>query len=191
MPKRKSTEEIDTPSKEISLKDITGIDSDLNIISKVDKESQTETIGLNKDNFYIDETIQCLLLDKLADSLKSNKIISKNSEGDQTDGSIDTVKELAEKLFEEIKGNIENTSRENRNKKTKFIKVLIRIFSLLLKANLTSAKKINKVIKQSVKLFLSIWRGQESDKLPGLETDQEAPEQETNKSQDQKTNNLK
>ena len=132
-----------------------------------------------------------MLLDKLADSLESNKIVSENSEGDQTDGSIDTVKELAEKLFDEIKGNIENTSRENRNKKTKFIKALIRIFSILLNANLTSAKKISKVIKQSVKLVLSIWRGQESDKLPGLETYQESPEQETNNSQDQKTNNLK
>ena len=54
----------------------------------------------------------------------------------------------------------------------------------MLNANLTSAKKITKVIKQSIKLVLSIWQGQGLDKLPTGQ-DQEAPEQETSKSQDQ------
>ena len=135
--------------------------------------------------------IQCLLLDKLADSLESDKTISENSEGDQIDGFLEAVKELAEKLFNEIKENI-NTSGENQNKKTKFIKALIRIFSILLNANLTSAKKISKVMKQSIKLVLNIWQGQKLDKHHGLETTtgQDALEQETSKSPDQETNNL-
>ena len=37
---------------------------------------------------------------------------------------------------------------------------LIRIFLILLNANLTSAKKITKIIKQSTKLAINLWPGQ-------------------------------
>ena len=94
-----------------------------------------------------------------------------------------------------------NTPTENQSKKTKFIKALIRIFSILLNANLNSAKKISKVIKQSVKLVLSIWQGRGLDKLPTAQAleparaaaveDQEVPEQGISKSQDQEINDLK
>ena len=72
---------------------------------------------------------------------------------------------------------------------------------ILLNGNLNSAKKISKVIKQSVKFVLSIWQGQGLDKLPTAQEqelrkvaaveDQEVPEQEISKSQDQETNDLK
>ena len=64
--------------------------------------------------------------------------------------------------------------------------------------NLNSAKKISKVIKQSLKLVLSIWQGQGLDKLPTPQAqepervaaaeDQEVPDQETSKSQEQEKN---
>ena len=72
---------------------------------------------------------------------------------------------------------------------------------ILLNGNLNSAKKISKVIKQSIKFVLSIWQGQGLDKLPTAQEqelrkvaaveDQEVPEQEISKSQDQETNDLK
>ena len=134
------------------------------------------------------------LLDQIADDLELNEDIKENYEGDQIDGFIETVREIVEKLINEIKESLGNTLAENQNKKTKFIKALIRIFSILLNANLNSAKKITKVIKQSVKLVLSIWQGEGLDKLPTVEeaaADQEAPEQETSKSQDLETNESK
>ena len=134
------------------------------------------------------------LLDQIADDLELNEDIKENYEGDQIDGFIETVREIVERLINEIKESLGNTLAENQNKKTKFIKALIRIFSILLNANLNSAKKISKVIKQSVKLVLSIWQGQGLDKLPTVEeaaADQEAPEQETSKSQDLETNESK
>ena len=134
------------------------------------------------------------LLDQIADDLELNEDIKENYEGDQIDGFIETVREIVEKLINEIKESLGNTLAENQNKKTKFIKALVRIFSILLNANLNSAKKISKVIKQSVKLVLSIWQGQGLDKLPTVEeaaADQEAPEQETSKSQDLETNESK
>ena len=67
---------------------------------------------------------------------------------------------LVEKLFEQIKDSIKNDAATSDNKKQKFIKALIRIFSILLNANLSSAKKITKIIKQSTKLVINLWPGQ-------------------------------
>ena len=149
MPKRKSNEEINNPSKEITLESITGIDGSLESIEKYEKACQTSFVDETPEYFF--------LLESIADDLETNEDILENYDGDETDGFIQTVKELAEKLFNEIKEGFADTPVENQSKKTKFIKALIRIFSILLNANLSSAKKISKVIKQSVKLVLSIW----------------------------------
>ena len=58
------------------------------------------------------------LLNKIADDLELNEDISQNYEGDQIDGFIETVREIAEKLFNGIKESIGNTSSENHNEKT-------------------------------------------------------------------------
>ena len=62
------------------------------------------------------------------------------------------------KLFNEIKQSIGNTPIENQSKKTKFIKALIRIFSILLNANLNSAKKISSYKTKSKTCFKHIAR---------------------------------
>ena len=105
------------------------------------------------------------LLESIVDDLEINEDILEKYNGDETDGFIQTVKELAEKLSIEIKEGFADTPVENQSKNTKFIKALIRIFSILLNANLSSAKKISKVIKQSVKVVLSIWQRDRLNKL--------------------------
>ena len=105
------------------------------------------------------------MLESITDDLEINEDILENYNGDETDGFIETVKELAEKLFNEIKEGFADTPVENQSKKTKFIKALIGIFSILLNANLSSAKKISKVVKQSVKLVLTIWQQDGLNKL--------------------------
>ena len=153
MQKRKSNVEIDNPSKKISLESITGIGGSLEDIERCEKASQT-------DHSFTDETVDYFfLLEYITDNLEQNEDITGNYESDEVGGFIQTVKELAEKLFKEIKEGLTEKKRKfiNQAKKTKFIKALIRIFSILFNANLSSAKKISKVIKQSVKLALSIW----------------------------------
>ena len=149
MRKQKSNVEISNPSKMISLESITGIDGSLESIERYEKASQTDGDEM-LDHFF--------LLEHIADDLQQNEYITGNYESDEVDGFIQTVKGLVEKLFKEIKEGLADTPVENQTKKTKFIKALIRIFSIPLNANLSSAKKISKVIKQSVKLVLSIWQ---------------------------------
>ena len=126
----------------------------------VDKASQTEQIEIVEEDIFEDDTNHYLLLELTANDLESSDIITENIDGDQIDGFRETIKLLVEKLFEQIKGSIKNDAARPDNKKQKFIKALIRIFSILLNANLSSAKKIAKIIKQSAKLVIKIWPGQ-------------------------------
>ena len=126
----------------------------------VDKASQTEQIEIVEEDIFEDDTNHYLLLELTANDLESSDIITENIDGDQIDGFRETIKLLVKKLFEQIKGSIKNDAARPDNKKQKFIKALIRIFSILLNANLSSAKKIAKIIKQSAKLVIKIWPGQ-------------------------------
>ena len=120
MPKRKSTDHIKVSSKKISFEKITGINANLGIMETARKGPQTD---ITKDNFYAYETPQYFfLLDKIADDRELNEDISQNYEGDQIDSFIETVKEIAEKLFNETKESIGNTSVENQNTKQSLLR---------------------------------------------------------------------
>ena len=141
MSKRKSNTEITVTANKKSLKDITGVDKDLGLKTTADTASQTEQIEIVEEDFFEDETNHYLLLELIANDLESSDIITESVDGDQIDGFRETIKLLAEKLFEQIKDSIKNNAARPDNKKQKFIKALIRIFSILLNANLSSAKK--------------------------------------------------
>ena len=125
-----------------------------------DKASQTEQIEIVEEYFFEDETNNYLLLELIANDLESSDVISESIDGDQVDCFRTTIKLLVEKLFEQIKDSIKNDAARPDNKKQKFIKALRRIFSILLNANLSSAKKITKIIKQSAKLVINLRPGQ-------------------------------
>ena len=160
MSERKSNTEITVATNKKSLRDITSVDKDLGIKLTVDKASQTEQIEIVEEDFFEDETSHYLLLERIANDLESSDIISESIDGNQIDGFRGTIKLLVEKLFEQIKDSIKNDTARPDNKKQKFIKALMRIFSILLNANLSSAKKITKIIKQSAKLVINLWPGQ-------------------------------
>ena len=63
------------------------------------------------------------------------------------------IRELVEKIFEELKGNLDQKDTQ----KGPFVKAIIRIFSILLNANISSIKKIQKMIKQSASPVLKLW----------------------------------
>ena len=162
MPKQKSNMEITVTANKKSLKDITGIYKDLGLKTTADKGCQTEQTEIVEEDFFEDETNCYLLLELITNDLESCDIITESVDGDQIDGFRETIKLLVEKLFEQIKSSIKNDAAKPDNQRQKFIKALIRIFSILLNAYLTSAKKITKIIKQSAKLVINLWPGQNS-----------------------------
>ena len=118
MPKRKSSEKIDNKPKEISLKDITGIGEDLGITTTAEKESQTETSEFNNNSLFEDETNHYLLLEIIANDLELSDIIIESVDGDpdQIDVFKETIKQLVEKLFNEIKSTINHDPNKSDNK---------------------------------------------------------------------------
>ena len=162
MSKQKSNTEITVTTNKKSIKDIMGIYKDLGLKITAVKGCQTEEIEIVEDAFFEGETNNYLLLELIANDLESSHIISESIDGNQIDGFREIIKILAEKLFEQIKDSIKNDAARSDNKKQKFIKALIRIFSILLNTNLSSAKKITKIIKQSTKLIINLWPGQKS-----------------------------
>ena len=94
-PKRKSNVEINNPSKKITLESITGTDGSLESIEKYEKACQTSFVDKTPEYFF--------LLESIADNLEINEDILENCDGDESDGLIQTIKELAEKLFNEKK----------------------------------------------------------------------------------------
>ena len=156
MPKRKSNTEITVTTNKKLLEDITGIDKDLGLKTTADKASQTQQIEIVEEDFFEDETNHYLLLELISNDLESSDIISESVDGDLIAGFRETIKFLVEKLFDQIKDSIKNDAARPDNKKQKFIKALIGIFSILLNANLSSAKKITKIIKQRAKLVINL-----------------------------------
>ena len=118
MPKRKSSEKIDNKPKEISLKDITGIGEDLGITTTAEKESQTETSEFNNNSLFEDETNHYLFLEIIANDLELSDIIIESVDGDpdQIDVFKETIKQLVEKLFNEIKSTINHNPNKSDNK---------------------------------------------------------------------------
>ena len=155
MPKRKTEKvKIDEPSNKKSLSDNKTVNKDelptindelLNLTKEIDEDNE-------EGDLFIKVPLQYLLLNKLADNLELNEVINKNLEGDEIDRFREKIKKLVDKIFKEIK---ENINRQNI-KKSKFVKAIIRIFSILLKANISSVKKIKKIIKQSARLVLNL-----------------------------------
>ena len=94
------------------------------------------------------------MLDKIADNLELNEIINENIEGDEIDSFKEKIKELVEKTFNETKGNIDSSVGESSSKKSRFIKAIMRVFSILLNANLSSVKNLGKILKRSANLLL-------------------------------------
>ena len=119
MGKRKTTVEENKPKNKKSLMEITGINNDWTELIKVEEESQTETMEIYENDFFIDETNQYLLLHKTS-NLELGEIFNENFEGDQMDGFREKIKELVEKIFNEIKGEI-TKSGDDTNKKSGFV----------------------------------------------------------------------
>ena len=141
MPKRKSDTKSSKASNKKSLTDSTGIDKDLGMKMTADKGCQTEKIEIIEEGFFEDETNHYLLLELIASDLELSDIKVESVDGDQIDGFRETIRLLVEKLFNEIKDSIKTDPARPDNKKQKFINTLIRIFSILLNVNLSSAKK--------------------------------------------------
>ena len=109
------------------------------------KRSQAEKATVaNENDAQIDpakvlliETTKFNLLNEIADNLEIDKL-EKNVE-DQTEGFVDKVKKVIKELFEKFKDRLD-PSKE----KGKFVRAIMKIFSILLNSKADSTEKLKK-----------------------------------------------
>ena len=79
---------------------------------------------------------------------------SSSPQNDQTDGAIDFIQGIVDKVKEEFEGLVEDEDRKT------FLKILSKIFMILLSVKADNIEKIIKIVRFALSTVLKIWSGQ-------------------------------
>ena len=120
---------------------------------EVENKSQQTIDDLYEKSKNADHEAQVALLAKITNEIKQ-LIREENGKSDTTDSGFDVLSEVAESLQEEFEELIEADS----NKKI-FMKVLSKIFELLLNANVNTIDKSKRTLKIAIEITLKLWQG--------------------------------
>ena len=109
-------------------------------------ESNNNVLTAENLPIYLFWEIEAHLCDKL--------LHSSSPKNDQTDGAIDFIQGIADKVKEEFEGYAEDEDRKT------FLKILSKIFTILLSVKADNTKKIIKIVRFALSRVLKIWSGQ-------------------------------
>ena len=118
---------------------------------EVENKSQQTIDDLYQKSKNADHEAQVALLAKITNEIKQ-LIREENGKSDTTDSAFDVLSEVAESLQEDFEELIEADS----NKKI-FMKVLSKIFELLLNANVNTIDKSKRTLKIAIEITLKLW----------------------------------
>ena len=120
---------------------------------EVENKSQQTIDDLYQKSKNADHEAQVALLAKITNEIKQ-LIREENGKSDTKDSAFDVLSEVAESLQEDFEELIEADS----NKKI-FMKVLSKIFELLLNANVNTIDKSKRTLKIAIEITLKLWQG--------------------------------
>ena len=109
-------------------------------------ESNNNVLTAENLPIYLFQEIEADLCDKL--------LHSSSPENDQTDGAIDFIQGIVDKVKEEFEGLVQDEDRKT------FLKILSKIFTILLSVKADNTEKIIKIVKFALSTVLKIWSGQ-------------------------------
>ena len=111
-------------------------------------EIETNNNALTAENLpiYLFQEIEADLCDKL--------LHSGDSDNDQTDGLLEFIQTIVDKIREEFEGVVQDEDRKT------FLKILSKIFTILLSVKADNTEKIIKIVKFALSTVLKIWSGQ-------------------------------
>ena len=75
-------------------------------------------------------------------------------EEDQTDGALEFIQNIVDNVSSEFEGFLEDGNKKN------FLRILSKIFTVLLSVKADSSEKIIKIVKLSISTVLKIWSEQ-------------------------------
>ena len=109
-------------------------------------ETNNNVLAAENLPIYLFQEIEAELCDKL--------LHSSSPKNDQTDGTIDFIKGIVDKVKEEFEGLVQDEDR------TTFLKILSKIFTILLSVKAENTEKIIQIVKFALSMVLKIWSGQ-------------------------------
>ena len=112
-------------------------------------EKEIYTFGENNN-----EKLPISLFQEIEADLCDRLLHSNESENDQTDGPLDFIENIVENVKSEFDSFIE------REDKKIFLKILTKIFAILLSVKADSTEKIIKIVKFSISTVLKTWSEQ-------------------------------
>ena len=121
---------------------------------EVENKSQQTIDDLYEKSKNADHEAQVALLAKITNEMKQ-LIREENGKSDATDSAFDVLSDLAESLQKDFEELIEADS----DKKI-FMKVLSKIFELLLNANVNTIAKSKRTLKIAIETTLKLWQGE-------------------------------
>ena len=121
---------------------------------EVENKSQQTIDDLYEKSKNADNEAQVALLAKITNEIKP-LIREENGKSDATDSAFDVLSDLAESLQKDFEELIEADS----DKKI-FMKVLSKIFELLLNANVNTIAKSKRTLKIAIETTLKLWQGE-------------------------------
>lgn len=121
---------------------------------EVENKSQQTIDDLYEKSKNADHEAQVALLAKITNEIKP-LIREENGKSDATDSVFDVLSDLAESLQKDFEELIEADS----DKKI-FMKVLSKIFELLLNANVNTIAKSKRTLKIAIETTLKLWQGE-------------------------------
>ena len=110
-------------------------------------------IETNK-NVLAAENLPIYLFQEIEADLRDNLLHSNSPKNDQTDGAIDFIQGIVDKVKEEFEGLVQDEDRKT------FLKILSKIFTILLSVKADNTEKIIKIVRFTISTVLKIWSGQ-------------------------------
>ena len=104
---------------------------------------------MKNENTFVDAT---LIFEEIHKEIR--EYLTEEIETDSTDGILDLLENLTNRLQEDFDEVIEDD-----NNKKRLVKALTRIFVLLLNTKVNRVDKIKRILKIAVETTLKIWRG--------------------------------
>ena len=109
-------------------------------------ESNNNILTAQNLPIYLFQEIEAGLCDKL--------LYGDEPENDQTDDPLEFIKTIMNKIKEEFEGFVQDEDRKT------FLKILSKIFTILLSIKADNTEKIIKIVRFALSTVLKIWSGQ-------------------------------
>ena len=123
-------------------------------MSKMTIENSDDLFEIEISNKNVGEQLPISLFQEIEADLCDRLMHGSSPEEDQTDGALEFIQNIVDNVSSEFEGFLEDGNKKN------FLRILSKIFTVLLSVKADSSEKIIKIVKLSISTVLKIWSEQ-------------------------------